>query len=71
MGLFSVGVADEPALLSSVDPSDDDESTLGGRKSDGGESALSSVDPSDDDESTLGGRKSDGGESALSSRPTV
>ena len=48
----------------SVDPSDDDESTLGGRKSDGDESAIISrplsdvpslliVDPLPDDESTL------------------
>ena len=33
--------------LLSVDPSDDDESTLGGKKSDGDESPVS-VDPSDD-----------------------
>jgi hypothetical protein len=39
--------------LSSVDPSDVDESTLGGKKSDGVESSLSSVDPSDVDESLL------------------
>ena len=52
MVLFSVDVADE-SPLSSVDRSDDVESTLGGSKSVGGESLLSSLDPVSDDESLL------------------
>jgi hypothetical protein len=51
MVLFSVGVVDKSAL-SSVDPLDD-ESTLSGRKSDGGESPVSSVDPLSDAPSLL------------------
>jgi hypothetical protein len=50
--LSSVGVVEE-SPVSSVDPSDDEESTLGGSKSVGGESLLSPVDPSDDEESPV------------------